>query len=135
MGKYYLKTDAEKAENWLGKAANNGSNEAAYLMGMQYFDGKHAPRSLEKAALWYEISAKRGHLPSITMLSDIYNRSNDKSKKLNAKEMLEKAAEQGYAEAQYHLARCYYGKDVKQAVAWLEKSVKGNYYPAYEQLA
>lgn len=135
LGKFYLKRDKEKAEHWLAKAANNGSDEAAYLMGMRYFDGKHVPRSLEKAELWYSVSAKRGHAPSMMMLGKTYLEGNDKKRKAKAKDLFEELAKSDDAEAQYYLACCCFKKDFVQAVALLEKSAKGGFYKAYDELA
>ncbi len=135
LGKFYLERDTEKAENWLVKAVGNGSGEAAYIIGLRYYDGERAPRNLDKAIQWYEVSAKRGHIPSITMLGAIYKNCNDGRAKVKVRDLLTKAAEQGVAEAQYELALCYYGKDMEKTVSWLEKSAKGNFFPAYEKLA
>ncbi|MDE5721922.1 MAG: SEL1-like repeat protein [Clostridia bacterium] len=135
LGKFYLKRDKEKAEHWLAKAATNGSDEAAYLMGMRYFDGKHAPRSLEKAAQWYAVSAKRGHAPSMLMLGKTYSEGKDKKRKAEAKKLFEELEKSGDAEAQYHLAHCCLGKDFVRAVELLEKSAKGGFYKAFDELA
>lgn len=113
------------ANEWCKKAADNGHIIAAALTGIhEMFFG-----SALDAVKYWEIAAQGGHLKAATDLADFYLEGKDgvPMNKARAIELLNDAANAGYAEAQNSLGVCYItGNGVPEnafeAVRWFEKA-------------
>ena len=113
------------ANEWCKKAADNGHAIAAALIG---FHERIFGEATEAVKYW-EIAAKGGNLKAATELSDLYLEGSDgvPVNKARAIELLNDAANAGFAEAQNSLGICYMtGNGVPEnpaeAVKWFEKA-------------
>ena len=122
------------------KAAEGGSAQAQYRMGMFCLDGIVVAKNVPEAVSWMRMAADAGHTPAQCQMGLFYmnglgvDRDEDK-----AVEWLEKAAAKNHAQAQYNLG-IYYAKfsdknACQQAVKWLNEAVKQDYADAQFNLA
>ena len=113
------------ANEWCKKAADNGHIIAAALVGFhEMIFGKET-----EAVKYWEVAAKGGHLKAATDLANLYLEGSDDVpvNKARAIELLNDAANAGFAEAQNSLGICYMtGNGVPEnpaeAVKWFEKA-------------
>jgi TPR repeat protein len=66
-GSCSLNTDEQGLADALAaceQAAQNGDLQAEYELGEFYYDGKRAPRDLERALTWFERASLQGHAPA-----------------------------------------------------------------------
>jgi uncharacterized protein len=121
--------DYKKAAEWYKKAADQGLPEAQFMMGLMYEHGQGALRDSQKAIEWYEKAAKQGHTQAQKNIDRINKQQRDDYY------LYTKAAEKGYADAQYYLGQMYYNgqgvpQDYKQAVHWFTKAAEKGYADA-----
>lgn len=96
--------DAAKALSWLEKSAAGGSSEGQYLLGQTLAINAKSGSDFLKAAGWFKKSADQGCLPALLYLGLYTQRGNGVPKNAEAGiVMVTKAAEAGYAQAQYIL--------------------------------
>ena len=126
------------AQMWCKKAADNGHIIAAALVGFR----EMIFGSTAVAVEYWEKAAQAGHLKAATELAGIYLEGDDgvPMNKARALELLNKAANGGYAEAQNSLGVCYMtGKgvpeDALEAVKWFEKAAEQGEEFAMKNLA
>jgi len=67
---YYDNSQFEEAYKVLIEYANNGNDEAQYIIGLLYFHGDYVDQSLEEAIVWFNRSAKRRNLDAMSMLME-----------------------------------------------------------------
>lgn len=67
---YYDNSQFEEAYNALIEYANNGNDEAQYIIGLLYFHGDFVDQNLEEAIVWFKRSAKRRNLDAMSMLME-----------------------------------------------------------------
>ena len=134
----------------LEEKAEEGDRLAQWVLGFMLFEGTDIERNIKKAIDWLEKSAIQGHgharvqyyLAQIYLFGSVIDKvfmyffGMEVDKK--GFDLLEKAATQGYAPAQYTLAMMYsYGigvdKNEEKAIDWLEKSAIQGYVPAQEE--
>lgn len=60
----------EIAMDWFEKAADNGHDEAQYMMGFCYFNGIGTDPDEDEAAYWLRLAAAQGHEDAKQMLED-----------------------------------------------------------------
>lgn len=135
-GRYELKELEEKA--------NQGDAEAQFKMG-DYYQWDANPRDIATAIKWYERAANNEHRGGQYALGLCYSSGNGVAESFEkGLELLEKAAEKGYAPAQYFVGEMYYygddendnkGKDYEKALKWHEKSAEQGYAPSQVELA
>lgn len=115
---------------WLTRAANNGSNDAAYILGIQYFsacnDYPNNTRLKQLTVSYLKQAAEGGLAESSFMLGRYYNShgAND----VEAAKWMKVAAEAGIGAAAGQLGLKYvFGKgvptDYKKAFSWTKKGV------------
>lgn len=113
------------ANEWCKKAADNGHIIAAALVGFhEMIFGKET-----EAVKYWEVAAKGGHLKAATDLANLYLEGSDDVpvNKARAIELLNDAANSGFAEAQNSLGVCYMAgngvpENPTEAVKWFEKA-------------
>lgn len=120
-----VEKDEEKARMWCKRAADNGHIVAAAVTG---FHEMIFGSTLEGVKYW-EIAAQGGHMKAATDLADLYLEGKDgvPMNKARAIELLNEAANSGYAEAQNSLGVCYITgngvpENAYEAAKWFEKS-------------
>ena len=110
---YGYTKDDRKSMYWLKKAAMNGDVDAQLLLADEYAYGK----------LYYTVLTELADDKSAAVKSELHARETVK--------WYRKAAEQGSAEAQFRLGRCYQdgngvAKNRAEAVKWLRKAAQQN---------
>ena len=128
----YERKDYKTALNQLRLPAKQGDAEAQYHLGRMYGFGYGVVQDYVEAAKWYRKAAQQNHLRAMLALHLLYNV--DKVYK-----EFHKAAEQGNAEAQFHLGVMYddgYGvvQDDVAAVKWFTKAAQQNHARAQYNL-
>ena len=130
----------EKAVKWLQKAAEAGNASAQYYLAHCYWSGRGVEKDAAKTVEWFQKAAEQGHALAQTDLGFCYRSGwgveKDEAKAREcfrkAMEMHLKAAEQGDAQAQLHLALFYSWdhiwkigvKDDVKAAEWCRKAAE-----------
>ncbi len=133
---YTMKKDTSKGISLIKKAAEKGNIEA------QVYLGKYSLNILKnskKAFYWFEKAAKRGSLSSQMYVAGAYKQGfGIKKNSTRQNRYIIKAAKQGNKQAQYHLGKRFLKhrsyRSQRLGIAWLKKSAKQNYMPAYFEL-
>ncbi|MEI6335167.1 MAG: tetratricopeptide repeat protein [Methylococcaceae bacterium] len=139
-----IQKNTELAFNWNQKAAEQGLVNAQLAMGFYYFldvDEKQTKRLIDRDMLEFALNNPPSPDPlelgvSLAWKTDIKQRADAEL----AFAWFKKAAEQGCAEAQYWLARCYYdGLGIEQsgelAFEWFKKSAEQGFSESQYSLA
>ena len=131
VGKGVFQDDVE-AVKWFTKAAQQNHASAQYILGLMYYSGKGVVQDYVEAAKWYRKAAEQNLLRVTLALHLLYNVD-------EVYKEFHKAAEQGNAEAQYHLGAMYddgYGvvQDDVAAVKWYTKAAQQNHARAQYNL-
>jgi TPR repeat protein len=122
------------------KAAEQGSAEAQFSLGLLYANGRGVPKDENTAVAWYAKAAEQGYANAEYNLGVMYDNGRGVPKDENtAVAWYAKAAEQGYANAQYNLGVMYDNgrgvpKDENTAVAWYAKAAEQGYANAQYNL-
>lgn len=97
--------DMELALSYLGQSADMGYTEAQYRMGMIYLEGDYGiPIEERKAAHWFKLSAAKGHVDSIWVLSEMAGRIGQNELQLQYQK---KAASLGHVLAMQMIGESY----------------------------
>lgn len=141
VGWYKLEEDRavksyRKAEvGWYRKAAEQGCVIAQFRLGMCYATGTGVEQNQEKAKEWFD---KIKDPFDQFMIGNCFLAPLDFDficDEVMAMKWYRKAAEQGYADAQYMLGLCYCVKqDKPEAVKWLQKAAKQGHEKAKKAL-
>ena len=110
----------------LEKRAKGGDARAQFETGNYYFTGLGVKTDHETAAEWYEIAMKQGHEDAKVKFYAFYSK------------ILEKAAKNGDAEAQFQVGNFYFTgatgkKDIETAAEWYEKGMSQGHEGAKEK--
>ena len=122
------------------RAAEQGSVEAQYNLGVMYDNGHGVPQNYTTAVKFYERAAEQGHAMAQSNLGVMYRNGRGVAQNYTtAVKFYERAAEQGYAMAQCNLGVMYeQGLGVPQnyttARQWYEKAAAGGYAGAMANL-
>lgn len=111
--------------------AENGSLNAAFILGVIYQNGFSVPRKdhVVKAIKWFRFAAERGHSEAQNKMGAFYYSGNWWG---NVKQDLKKSAEwyrlsaeQGHTKSQYRLGNllCWFGQTV-EGYAWLTVAIE-----------
>ena len=97
--------------------------EALFLVGLCYSDGKGVKENEKTAALWYEKSAKLGHIKAKYNLALIYEKNDEFEKAFN---LYQENSEADHIKSQHRLADYYYfglfvEQDFTKSFYWYEK--------------
>lgn len=121
--------DYVKSAEWLQKAAEQGFDEAQYMLGCCYIAGLGVEKDYVKAMEWTRKAAEHGYAPAQNNLGCFYERGGygvpqDMNK---AFEWFLKAAEQGNPDSQFTVGRFYargigVEKNLIKAMEWYQKS-------------
>lgn len=147
-----VKQDYQQAINWYLKASEQGFSSSMVNLGVMYSHGQGVEWDKQKALYWYQKGAELGDDMAQHHLADLYLGGHDTKSleqhspssrpklvikdEAKARYWFEKSAQQGYADAQYKLARLYidergrFGHDA-EAVKWLKKAGKQGIPQAY----
>ena len=151
-GKGVEKNEAEAAK-WYRMAAEQGNVDAQYFTGMNYKLGRGVVQDKDEAEKWFGKikhpfdQYRIGNMLFVVAQFDlaqnktdiIYAKQDKPEVKAEAVKWYRKAAEQGYADAQYELGICYrdgYGvaQDKIEGVKWLKKAAKNGVKKAQDAL-
>lgn len=140
--KAFEEKNIEKALYFYKKSAISGNDEAIFILGKIYYNGKYVKQDLEKSLYYFEKISPYGHKKAKYNSAIIY--ANTKYKKHDyrkAYNLFLELAQEGYAKAQnkvgiFLLHGIGIDKDYKMALKWFEQAYfKQNYKPASCNLA
>lgn len=128
MKGYGVEQDSEKAIEWFKKAVEQGNANAQYNLGFCLKD-TYDYNAIFK--LWRD-AAKQENPSAVNILGYCYDGIEIAEDKAEAFSWWKKAAEEGYAEAQFVIGRFYsdgigVNKDEKEAFAWWKKAADQDY--------
>jgi len=107
-GYYYAKNDCAEAAKWLQMAAELGSAEAMFNLGVFYTEGMGVDQDLEKAADFFYRAARRHHAEARYAYADFCAQGMGVEQDLEkAAKWFEAAADQGHVEAMFRLGQIY----------------------------
>ena len=72
QGRGGLPRDPAEAARWFTLAAENGSPEAQYNLGLMHYRGEGVPRQLHEALRWMRQAATNGHVPAQRAVGQLY---------------------------------------------------------------
>jgi TPR repeat protein len=118
-------------------AASEGDMQAQYNLGIVYSQGQGVKKDMKKAMDFYMKAADGGSVHAMVNAGHHYENTNQPAKGVA---LYKKAANLGYAMAQYNLGNNYlYGQGVKQSYAdaahWFEKAALQGYREAQANYA
>lgn len=133
-----LPIDHEKSIYWSKKAAEQGNAKAQFNLGLSYAKGEGVPQDMYKALHWYEKAAAQGQPNAIENVKVLQHLKN--SEPTAQFEAMKALAQQGDANAQFHLAQSYqHGinvpKDKTLALKWYKKAAEQNHIEAQAIMA
>lgn len=128
----YKLTDLKKAFKWYKLAADNGSNNAMYNIGLFYKNGEGVNRNIDLALDWFKRAGYLGNIDAIYNMIDYYENVNED--KMKALEWYHIGACFDDDKLMFHIGNFYYNgsnlmipKNINQALKWYNKSAdKGN---------
>lgn len=135
LGRYYFdrKHDLKNAAIWFRKAASNGNTSAQLYTVLAYFYGYGVKKNEDISRRYAIITAKQGIPLAQYELANIFLESKHRSDQKMGAVWLQKAAQKGYADAQFKFGMKLYSgaknirQDKKQALHWIRKAAeKGN---------
>lgn len=132
IGKYFFDKqrtqDYKKALEWYMKAAEQGDENAQYMVRQIYFKIQDYDNLLK----WCKKGIEQNQTNAKYTMGLIFLKGYGVEKNiLKAKKWYEKAAEDNDASTQYRLGRLYFDEnDYKQAAYWIEKAAENKYQPA-----
>ena len=157
--------DMQKSLYWMNQAAEQGNVDAMTHLGTVYFRGSGTPKDYKKAAKWFLKAAEQGNDSAYVWLRNMYRDGSGVEKDLDkalyygdladensslrsdheqwkykrAEILVEQAAEQGDAEAQYKLGLRYdYGDAdtlyAKDEFSWMSKAAEQGHAGAMAHL-
>ncbi|MDH3469377.1 MAG: SEL1-like repeat protein, partial [Gammaproteobacteria bacterium] len=146
MGRGVRAKNPLTAYKWFQKAADGGHPGAQYQMAIRFADGREVPQNYEKAFEWYLKAAEQGHMIAEFEVGQFYDlgleealctrakspaqcrkralkHAQGKDNAVLAFEWVMRAADQGYAAAQYKIGELYeqgrgVHKDAGAAAMW-----------------
>ncbi len=130
----------KKAVKYARMAAENGLDDAQWLLGWFYLNGTGVEKDPGEAVIWLQKAADQGNAKALKSLAGCYFQGIGVQKDTEkAIRLFRKAADEGNADAQYILGCCYaFGiqveKDVEKARYWLEKAAENGHKEAREKL-
>ena len=131
-----VEQDYARSMEWLAKAAKQGDPDAEYELGNFYDNAWGVAQDYHKMMEHYKAAAEKGHPKSQAIVGLFYYENESYAE---AAEWLRKSADQGYADGQYYLARCYrYGHGVEQnaeeEAAYFQKAARQGHLDAQVEL-
>ncbi len=133
-----MEPDAEKAAEFLAKAAELKNPQAQYMLGEAAYTD--TPARMEDAFAWFSNAAAQGHAKAQYMTGFMLLQGQGTAKSVPlAIRFFEQAAQQNDPSAQYVLGQIYLKglgvrRSSRQGRAWLERAVENGSEPAKEML-
>lgn len=132
----YVKADYRAAANLLQKLVEDGSSQAAFLLGMMFADGTGVERNSRTALDWYFKAALRGEVDAVSKAAELYEGTNPR----NAAKLYKDASDGGSEVAAFklglmHLRGRGVHPDPKAALSYFEKAAEQGYGPAQHIVA
>jgi TonB family protein len=120
--------------------AEQGNDQAQYVLGKMYYKGQGVPQDYQESAKWYRKSSEQGNSNSQLNLGMLYETG--KGVPQNHKESVKwyrKSAEKGNSLSQYILGNMYFKgqgvpQDYKQTVKWWKISAEQGHQPSQYNL-
>lgn len=140
LGTDNFEKDPDKAIQYFLEAAEIGSVDAQWNLGLLYNEGIGVELNPEEARYWFEKAAKAGHSRAQFNLSLMYMTGRGVEKDFTkASELLQLSAENGYIDAAFGLAELYtvgqgVPQDYSKAVEWFEKAAEAGHPRAQSNL-
>ena len=154
---YKVKKNYAEAVKWYKQAAEKGHVQAQMSLGSAYMYGTGVNKDYVEARKWLQMSAEKGNVVAQSRLGDLYYEGwydtyiYDKLGRahkvkagfvpsyVHAIMWWQRAAGQGYADAQYKIGNMYYrGEEVEQsyseAMYWWRKAAKQGHTDAQKKL-
>ena len=125
-----VEKDLYEAARWYKDAAdNNGTANAAHSLAFMYMNGEGVPENEKKAVDYFMIAAEGGIIQAQRIIAQEYVSGDILSRDYEAARVwMEKAANQGDAQAQLMLGRYYVSdfgyNDDQKAFEWFEKAAE-----------
>ena len=129
------------AMRWYERAAERGSAQAEFYLGVMLENGVRGEPDAEAAAGWYLKAAEQGRVEAQSRIAEMYYEGRGVARApTDALRWFEAAAEGGWPSAQYNLALMYErgiggGANAKRAVRWYERAVESGIDAARRQLS
>ena len=117
----------KEAVKWAKKAADNGSGEGCWILGLAYEHGRSVEKDLGTAIKYFEKGVSLGHAKCMGNLGAIYMGGKVRGKtKEDGFRLMKKAAELGDVHSMKNVGSCYqFGNGVedsmRKAIYWYEK--------------
>lgn len=133
--------DLDTINRLFRRAAEAGSADGQFNLGLAYSQGRGLPQDKKTAAQWYEKAAEQGHASAIYNLGVLYEHGEGVAQDLSkALYWYGKSAESGNTDAQFNLGAMYSRgqgteKDMRKAQIWYEKAAGQGNVDAMENLA
>ena len=131
-----VEKNIEVSMAWYQKSAEQGNLDAEYRLAKLLLDGHGVDNNPQKAiAMLLDLAAQENQVAQYALYV-IYEQGKVIDKDVTiARLYLQRAAEGGYADAQYSLGKQYFNDgSVADAIVWLEKSVAQQNVPAQKLL-
>lgn len=130
------KRQKSEAFQFFQKAEQEGQTQARYFLAVCYLRGIGVPVDENRAIRYYLASEHSKNIPVVLEQAFIYDRQGNYS---NSFASYKRAAENGIANAQFHLALCYLNgngtsENIKTAREWLQKASDVGYDRAKKKL-
>ncbi|MDR2207857.1 MAG: SEL1-like repeat protein [Azoarcus sp.] len=132
-----LEEDFAEAIKWYGEAAEQGDEETQVTLGKIYAENlgviKGTYSSItpneEKALEYLRLAAEQGNAEAQYYIGIVHSNLNAREIYIDGDKMMWKAADQGYAPAQFHLGQtCIRNKE--KAMQWIKLAAEQGYAPA-----
>ena len=131
LGEMTLESSPEEAKRLFFSAAEKNCPEAQYNLADIYFQEKNQAAGIK----WLKKASDNQYPPAQYRLAGIFESGEGTAKNLEtARELYLKAAQSGYAPAQYKMALLS-GKNDEAAAGWMKKAAERSYVPAMNSLA
>ncbi|AQZ96210.1 hypothetical protein BVH74_16265 [Halopseudomonas phragmitis] len=117
-----VEQDERQALAWLERAANQRLAEARHVLALAYRQGQGTAPDPDKAQRLLTLAANQDYLPAQLLLAELYQ-TGELAGPGKSRQWLERAANQGSAEAQYRLGNSYAQgidgpRDNQEAYVW-----------------
>ncbi len=140
LGQEGLEKDPDKAVQYFLEAAEIGSVDAQWNLGLLYNEGIGVERSGEEAKYWFEKAAKAGHARAQFNLSIMYMTGDGAEEDIDkAADYMKLSADAGFVDAAFGLAELYsvgrgVTKNLDEAVRWFKVAAEAGHPRAQSNL-
>lgn len=119
----YRKGDFVQAIKELKGAAENGEDDAQYVLGSAYANAKPPLQDPVESVKWLKMAAERGHIEAMHSLGNVYLFLHQPGDPASAVQWFRSAADRGHADAQYLTGLLHYegkvvSKDLVRSYMW-----------------